>query len=69
MKVDRASMLLYAVTDRTWLKGRSFIDVIEEALKAGVTFLQLREKNLDYSSFLTLAREIKKLLTSTKFPM
>ena len=68
MKVDRASMLLYAVTDRTWLKGRSFIDVIEEALKAGVTFLQLREKNLDYSSFLTLAREIKKVVDKYKIP-
>jgi len=68
LKVDRASMLLYAVTDRTWLKGRSFIDVIEEALKAGVTFLQLREKNLDYSSFLTLAREIKKVVDKYKIP-
>ena len=68
MKVDRASMLLYAVTDRTWLKGRSFIDVIEEALKAGVTFLQLREKNLDYSSFLMLAREIKKVVDKYKIP-
>ena len=46
MKVDRASMLLYAVTDRTWLKGRSFIDVIEEALKAGVTFLHYVKKTL-----------------------
>ncbi|MFY9312545.1 MAG: thiamine phosphate synthase [Tepidanaerobacteraceae bacterium] len=59
MKLDRSSMLLYAVTDRTWLKGRSLADAVEEALRAGVTFLQLREKDLDYASFLELAREIK----------
>ena len=44
MKTDKSSMLLYAVTDRTWLKGRSLANAVEEALKAGVTFLQLREK-------------------------
>jgi len=59
LKLDRSSMLLYAVTDRTWLKGRSLADAVEEALRAGVTFLQLREKDLDYASFLELAREIK----------
>lgn len=59
MKLDRSSMLLYAVTDRTWLKGRSLADAVEEALRAGVTFLQLREKDLDYASFLELSREIK----------
>ena len=61
MKVDKASLLLYAVTDRTWLKGRSLADAVDEALKAGVTFLQLREKDLDYDSFLSLAIEIKKI--------
>lgn len=35
MKLDKSSMLLYAVTDRTWLKGRTLADVVEEAIKAG----------------------------------
>jgi len=68
LKVDRSSLLLYAVTDRTWLKGRSLADVVEEAIRAGVTFLQLREKNLDNVSFLKLAREIKSITDKYKIP-
>ncbi|NLZ53013.1 MAG: thiamine phosphate synthase [Thermoanaerobacteraceae bacterium] len=68
MKVDKSSMLLYAVTDRTWLKGRSLTDVVEETIKAGVTFLQLREKNLDYASFLQLSKEIKSVTDKYKIP-
>ena len=37
-------MLVYAVTDRAWLKGESLKDQVEKALKGGVTFVQLREK-------------------------
>jgi thiamine-phosphate pyrophosphorylase len=68
LKVDKSSMLLYAVTDRTRLKGRSLTDVVEEAIKAGITFLQLREKHLDNDSFLQLAREIKSITDKYKIP-
>lgn len=68
MKVNRNSLLLYAVTDRTWLKGRSLAAVVDEALKAGVTFLQLREKDLDNDSFLQLAREIKTIADKYQIP-
>lgn len=68
MKLDKSSMLLYAVTDRTWLKGRTLADVVEEAIKAGVTFLQLREKNLEYDVFLQLAKEIKCVTDKYKIP-
>lgn len=68
MKLDKSSMLLYAVTDRAWLKNRSLSEAVEEALKAGVTFLQLREKDLDYYSFLQLAKEIKKITDKYKVP-
>ena len=68
MKVDKSSMLLYAVTERSWLKNRSLPDAVEEALKAGVTFLQLREKDLDYDSFLQIAIEIKKITDKYKIP-
>ena len=44
----RSSMLLYAVTDRMWLKeGESLVDVAEKVLQNGATFLQIREKDLD----------------------
>jgi thiamine-phosphate pyrophosphorylase len=68
LKVDKSSMLLYAVTDRTWLKGRSLTHVVEEAIKAGITFLQLREKDLDNASFLQLAREVKSVTYKYKIP-
>jgi len=68
LKLDKSSMLLYAVTDRSWLKNRTLSDAVEEALKAGVTFLQLREKDLDYDSFLQLAIEIKKITDKYKVP-
>lgn len=45
------SLLLYAVTDRHWLGGRTLYDVVRESLDGGVTFLQLREKNLDDEDF------------------
>lgn len=68
MKLDKSSLLLYAVTDRTWLKGRSLAEAVEEALRSGVTFLQLREKDLDYHPFLELAREIKEIADRYRVP-
>lgn len=40
-------LLLYAVTDRYWLNGRALETDVEDALKGGATFVQLREKSLD----------------------
>ena len=61
MKCDKKDLLLYAVTDRRWRGGRRLADQVEEALKGGVTFVQLREKDLDEERFLEEAREIKEL--------
>lgn len=52
MKFDRNTLtkdqlLLYAVTDRHWLNGRTLHSVVKESLDGGVTFVQLREKQLD----------------------
>lgn len=58
---DRGNMLLYAVTDRSWLYGRELSHDVERALKGGVTCVQLREKNLDAGSFLKEAVIINKL--------
>ena len=45
------SLLLYAVTDSHWLGDRTLYDVVRESLEGGVTFLQLREKDLDEEAF------------------
>lgn len=59
--VDRKALLLYAVTDRTWLRGQTLKSQVEAALKGGATFIQLREKELDEEAFLEEALEIGKL--------
>lgn len=59
MSADKESMLLYVVTDRTWLGGNSLACQVKDILKAGATFLQLREKNLSYDEYVAEAKEIK----------
>ena len=59
--VDGKDLLLYAVTDRTWLRGQTLKSQVEAALKGGATFIQLREKELDEEAFLEEALEIGKL--------
>lgn len=61
MKCEKEMMRLYAVTDRAWVKEKTLIEQVEDALKGGVTCVQLREKKLDAESFLKEAIEIKKL--------
>lgn len=68
MKLDKQSMRLYAVTDRSWLGDRTLADQVEESLKGGATFIQLREKNLDFDSFVKEARAIKKLTDAYNIP-
>ena len=53
----REQMLLYAVTDRHWLNGQTLYEQVEEALKGGATFIQLREKDLTEEEFLELNYE------------
>ena len=68
MKCDKKDLLLYAVTDRRWLGGRRLADQVEEALKGGVTFVQLREKDLDEERFLEEAKGIKELCRRYQVP-
>ncbi len=68
MNVKREDLLLYAVTDRSWLNGRSLYSQVEEALEGGATFLQLREKNLDDEHFLEEAKELQALCRRFNVP-
>ncbi|MFR5133359.1 MAG: thiamine phosphate synthase [Terrisporobacter sp.] len=49
------------MTDSDILKGRDFYHCIEEALKGGVTMLQLREKEADGKEFLEKAMNLREL--------
>lgn len=65
----RQSMLLYAVTDRSWLKeGETLLSVCEDVLQHGATFLQIREKDLDAASFQEEAAQLKQLCGRYKVP-
>lgn len=61
-------LLLYAVTDRSWLGEQTLYEQVEEALKGGATFIQLREKELDDETFLAEAVEIQKLCKKYRVP-
>lgn len=68
MNCDKKDMLLYAVTDRSWLNGETLYSQVEKALKGGITFLQLREKTLNEEEFQREAGEIKKLCAEYQVP-
>ena len=68
MRFDRKQLLLYGVTDRSWLNGQTLYEQVRQALEGGVSFLQLREKNLSEQAFLEEAKEIQKLCREYKVP-
>lgn len=68
MKINNNSMLLYAVTDRTWLGGQSLENQVEVAVNNGVTFIQLREKDLNLDEFTELAKKIKNITNKADIP-
>lgn len=68
MKLENKSLLLYAVTDRTWLESRTLPEAVEEAILGGATFVQLREKNLSYEEFFKTAVEVKKVTDKYNIP-
>ena len=61
MKLTTEMMRLYAVTDRSWLRGQTLLEQVEQALAGGVTLVQLREKGLDEDAFLREAVEMARL--------
>ncbi len=66
MKLDCS---LYLVTDSTGLEEKDFLNKIEEACKAGVTLVQLREKNKDGREYLNLAFKVKEVTDKYNIPL
>ena len=61
-------MLLYAVTDRSWLRGRSLADCVRSAICGGATFVQLREKDAPRAEVASLARELLRVCRAAGVP-
>ncbi|MFV0424552.1 MAG: thiamine phosphate synthase [Bacilli bacterium] len=68
MKFSKKDLLLYAVTDRSWSETSSLEEQVQKAIDGGITFLQLREKNIEISEFLKLGKQLRKLTNKYQIP-
>lgn len=69
MKVNKEALRLYLVTDRTWLGDKSLASQVEEAIKHGVTFVQLREKGLSNEAFIDAAKQMRQITDQYQVPL
>lgn len=69
MAINRETLRLYAVTDRAWVGRQTFLEQIEDALRGGVTIVQLREKHLDEDAFTTQAIQVRTLCRRYGVPL
>ncbi len=60
---------LYLVTDRDVLVDKDIFAAVEEAIKGGVTLVQLREKSLSTLEFYNIAVKIKIITDKYKIPL
>ena len=67
-KVKPEQLRLYAVTDSSWLNGRSLATCVADAIAAGATFVQLREKHASREEKIALAREIAPICKQAGVP-
>lgn len=68
MKCDKKDLLLYGVTDRSWLGERTLYAAVEQSILGGVTMVQLREKDLEKEEFQKEARQIQELCKKHQVP-
>lgn len=68
MRLDKKSMFLYVVTDRYWLGENCLENQVEEIIKSGATFIQLREKELDFNNFICEGKKIKEITDKYNIP-
>lgn len=67
-KMLAQSLTLYGVTDGTSNADGNLYRKVEAAIKGGMTFLQLREKNVTYEQYVEDAKTIKTLADKYKVP-
>ena len=67
--MSNLDLSLYLVTDRNLSLGRPIEYIVEEAVRGGVTVVQLREKNISTVEFYNLACSLKRLLAPYNIPL
>ena len=68
-KKKQLDTTLYLVTDSSYHTEETFLRTVEEALKGGVTLVQLREKERSARDYLRLARRVKEVTDRYKVPL
>ena len=69
MQFNKDMLKLYAITDRTWLNGRSLEEAVEQALLGGVTCVQIREKGLDEDELIEEAAKLVQVCHRYDIPL
>ncbi|WP_282126893.1 thiamine phosphate synthase [Marinifilum flexuosum] len=67
--MNREDLNLYLVTDKELANGKALEDIVEEAVKGGVSMVQIREKEANSKDFYQLADTVKKVLEKYKVPL
>lgn len=68
-RIKPEDLRLYLVTDRPLALGRDIAWVVEQAVKGGVTMVQLREKDIDTRTFIELGARLKQVLKPLSIPL
>ena len=66
---QKLDLSLYLVTDNHIAEGYTFLEVIEEGVRGGVTVVQLREKEASSKEFYERAVAVKELLDKYHIPL
>ena len=69
MNFTAKNLLLYAGTDRAWVGRQTLLEQIEDALRGGVTLVQLREKDLPQPDFIREAAQATALCHRYGIPL
>ncbi len=67
--MKREQVLLYAITDRAWLGGRTLAEAVEQAILGGVSMIQLREKEMNTEELIQSGNEIKTICNKYGVPL
>ena len=68
-RIDREQMKLYLVTDSTNLSEEVFLKKVEDALRGGVTMLQIREKDKTTRDYIELAAKTHEIAKKYNVPL
>lgn len=68
-RIEREQMKLYLVTDSTNLAEDIFMKKVEDALRGGVTMLQIREKEKSTRDYIELASKVHEITKKYNVPL